>query len=198
MNLSLINVYVACAAIGGTVLCIQTILLLVGGAGDHTDAHFHDGDVHDASSGHDHAGDGHGDLFIKLLTFKTVVAFLTFFGLGGLAASSAELDRGTALVLAVAAGAIALVGVAYLMAGLAQLQSRGNLNLKNAVGQPARVYLRVPAHAAGNGKVIVAFQGRKVECKAVTHGTEIPTGAEVKVIAASGPDTVEVVAIAKE
>jgi len=183
------TVYFLCAAIGGTVLVIQTLLLMIGLGGDDVahgidvhDGDFHDGDVHD----------GDGDAAFKVLSFKTAVAFLTFFGLAGLAGGKAEMNPTAVIAIAVAAGMIAVFVVAYIMTGLSKLQSTGNVSLDNAVGSEARVYLRIPGEHAGVGKVTVPVQGRSIECKATTAGPAIPTGAQVRVIAAAGPDTVEV------
>ncbi|MBI4600598.1 MAG: hypothetical protein HY721_01425 [Planctomycetes bacterium] len=193
MEDSLKVVYMICATAGGTVLVIQTVLLMMGvGADADADADVDPGDIHDvphdAGHGHDHAGEG----FLKVLSFKTLVAFVTFFGLSGLASQKSGLGAAPTLVIALCAGSLALYLVAYLMAALSRLQSKGNLDLKNAVGETAKVYLRVPGERSGQGKVIVAVQGRRVECKAVTAGPEIPTGAEVQVVGTSTPDTLEV------
>ncbi len=196
MNVSLQTLYLLCAAVGGTILVIQTVMLLVGMGDSHGDG-FDSSDAHDAGIGHDatHAGDAAGDLFVKVLTFKTVVAFLTFFGLAGMGSLSSGVSRVPSLTIAILAGGAALLIVAYLMAGLSKLQSKGNLDLRNAVGSLAKVYLRIPAHREGQGKVTVLVQGRKVECKAVTSGPEIPTGAEVKVVALSSTDSLEVLPV---
>ena len=95
------------------------------------------------------------------------------------------------------AGALALYLVAYLMGALSGLQSKGNLDFKNAVGERGRVYLRVPGSNSGLGKITLALQGRSVECKAVTRGPEIPTGADVRVVSVTA-DTLEVEPVGKE
>jgi hypothetical protein len=200
------NLYLLCATVGGTVLVVQTILLLFGAGGDaDSDVHVHVGDMHhgdlghDAGLAHEHGTDHHhhGDSFLKLLSFKTVVAFITFFGLAGLACTRNGIAEIAALFIAVGAGSVALYIVAYLMAAMYRLQSKGNLDLRNAVGGTAKVYLRVPGERSGQGKVLVAVQGRKVECKAVTSGPEIPTGAEVRIVGLSA-DTAEVIPVGKE
>ncbi len=184
------TVYLICATAGGTILILQTLLMLLG-LGDA-----------DADAGHDvgHDMDAHGDLdhadaadsFFKILSFKTLVAFLAFFGLAGLAGQNAEMASTTTLLMAIGAGSVALFIVAWLMAGLAKLQSKGNLDLRNAVGTKGSVYLRVPGEKAGPGKVTLLVQGRKIECKALTAGPELPTGAQVRVVAVPSDDTVEV------
>lgn len=197
MDDSLRTVFLVSATAGGTVLVVQTILLALG-VGAETDSDLDPGDLHDTGHafGHDHSHDhGHADAsdsFLKLISFKTLVAFVTFFGLTGLASQSGGLTTAPTLVLSVGAGAVALYIVAYLMSALSRLQSRGNLDLKNAVGQSAKVYLRIPGQRSGQGKVTVSLQGRRVECKAVTAGEEIPTGSEVQVVAASTAGVLEV------
>jgi hypothetical protein len=193
------TLYLVCATIGGTILVLQTLLLVMGGGGE-TDADvdpgdLHDGDVHDAAHGaaQDAAADAaQAHLFLKVLSFKTLVAFVTFFGLGGLASLQGGVAAVPTLVIALGAGALALYLVAYLMSALAKLHSKGNLDVRNAVGATGKVYLRVPGSRAGHGKVTVVVQGRKVELKAVTAGAEIATGAEVTVLNTSGADSIEV------
>jgi hypothetical protein len=187
------TVYFYCAVVGGTVLLLQT-LMLVFGLG-HADAEFDadtdPGDVLDTGGhggGHGHAADG----FFKVLSFKTLVAFVTFFGLGGLACLEAGMKRGSTLAAALAMGIAALWLVAWLMSALGQLQSSGNLDLQNAVGATGTVYLRIPARRQGPGKVTVVLQGRSVQCKATTADAEIPTGSAVRIVGLASPDTLEV------
>jgi hypothetical protein len=192
------SVFFYCAVVGGTVLVLQTVLIVLGLG--HTDTDFavdHDpGDVLDTSGDHGH---GHaGDAFFKILSFKTLVAFVTFFGLGGLACLNSGLKTTSSLAAAIAVGLAALWLVAWLMAALAKLQSTGTLDLRNAVGASAKVYLRIPAKHAAPGKVTVLVQGRSIECKATTSGEEIPTGSAVRVVGLIGPDTLEVLPNAKE
>ena len=206
------TLYMVCAVAGGTVLVIQTVLTVLGGS---TDADVGDvgGDLdvggHGGVGGHgDPAGggsahhefsaqdmavhDAHQATYLKVLTFQTLVAFVTFFGLAGLAALKGGLGFIPSIAIAAAAGSLALYLVAYLMSALSHLQSRGNVNLQNAVGHAGKVYLRIPAERSGEGKVNLVIQGRLLECKATTAGPEIPTGVEVQVVGLLGPNTVDV------
>lgn len=178
------NVYFYCAAIGGGILVLQILLLLIGGDADVDADLAPEIDVSDVSTG--------GDVFLQL-SLKTAIAFLTFFGLAGLAALEAELSTTWALVIAVGAGCFAFYVVGYLMRLLASLRSEGTLDLHRAVGLPARVYLRIPKGMGGEGKITVTLQGRTLTQKAVTNGEEIPTGSEVVIRGIRGADTFEVV-----
>lgn len=167
-------IYFWSAVVGGALLVIQTLLALLGGDSDV------DLDADDLSAG------GVG------LSFRTMVAFVTFFGLAGLACQRADLSPTITLVIAVASGGVAfwLVGLALLQ--LHALQSSGNVDIANTVGVEARVYLKVPGAHAGSGTVTVPVQGRSVQFKAVTGGDELATGEFCRVVAVRGPDTLEV------
>lgn len=170
------SIYLYCAAIGGALLVLQFVLLALGGSGDASDGPpTVDGSAHDA-------------LFLKYLSLQTVAAFATFFGLTGLATQNAGWSPAMATMAAILAGAIALLAVGKATAALLRLQSSGNLDLANAIGQEASVYLRIPAAGEGNGRVLVTVQGRKVEAKAVSQAAEFATGARVRVLARAADD----------
>jgi membrane protein implicated in regulation of membrane protease activity len=161
------------------------LLLLGGGGGDGVDGMDSHGGAHHHG---DHAGSG-DDLghdqswFLKLLSLQTLSGFATFFGLIGLTCTSAGWAPAVSLVAAVLAGVVAVWLVGKVMQAVSSLQSSGTLNLTNAIGHQARVYLRIPAGSAGQGRILLVIQGRNVECKAITRGPELANGAQVRVIA---------------
>jgi len=186
------TVYLICAGVGGTFLVLQTLLLLLGLGGD-ADADLDSVDVDSVDVDHVDVHDADAsDVAFKVLSAKTLIAFLAFFGLAGLAGQNAAMAPTPVLLVAVGAGSVAVFVVAYIMAGLAKLQSQGNVDLRNAVGAVGRVYLRVPGENSGQGKVTIEVQGRKLQCRAFTAGPELPTGARVRVVAATGDNAVEV------
>src|SRR6185295_11097681 len=74
------TIYLGCAAIGGTILVLQTILLLFGGGDHDADAvHVDTSDIGASNSGEAHTQDTGFGLF----SVRTIASFLTFFGLGG-------------------------------------------------------------------------------------------------------------------
>jgi hypothetical protein len=205
------NVYLVCAAVGGTLMACQFLLSLFGLGGHHDvggDAHDAGGDLHDMG-GHEmggHDGAGHGDAhghghgqdsgsnwLVSVLTFRTVVAALTFFGLAGLAAGAPrQLSPPWVLAVALAAGAGALFLVAWVMRSLKRLHAEGTVRIERAVGQSGTVYLTVPGNRAGLGKVHLNLQNRTVEYQALTPQQTLPTGAKIVVTAVVTRDTVEV------
>jgi hypothetical protein len=203
-------VFVACAALGGTILVCQTVLLVFGigaeslhgdfgGGLDHFGGDLHGGLGGDhGANGHDGAHDDdqsrgdHAARLFSVLSFRTIVAALTFFGLAGLAAQSAGASPSTVLAVAIGAGLAALYGVFYLMQTVSSLRSEGNVRIDRAVGRPASVYLKIPGHNAGSGKIQIELQNRTMEYLAMTAGEEIQTGSRVVVVAILNPATVAV------
>jgi hypothetical protein len=159
---------------------------------DHAAAH---DAVHDAqhdSTADDRASD-HGSLWIfKLIGFQTLAAAIAFFGIGGRAALAAEVEPTTALLIAVAAGVAAMYVVYHMVRLLHRFNADGTLRIANALGQPASVYLPIPAANAGPGKIHMKLQNRVIEFQATTAGDRLPCGASVKVVRIVGPDTVAV------
>jgi hypothetical protein len=191
------TIYTICALLGGTLLVCQFLMSVLGFGHHEVGGH----DFHDDLGGHDlHAGDhheaghdAHSSWFAGLLTFRTVVAALTFFGLAGRAAAAGGLEPTQTLAAAVGAAAAALFLVAWMMRALYSLRSEGTVRVQRAVGQIGTVYLPIPGRREGVGKVTMNLQNRTVEFQAVTAQDLLPAGAKVQVVALVSSDTVEVV-----
>jgi membrane protein implicated in regulation of membrane protease activity len=199
----MIYAYMVCAVVGGTILLCQFALTLLGLtddfgaiAGDVP----HDVDAGAALAGHhgdgnlsDPAAHHHGSTWLfGVITFRTVVAALTFFGLAGLAAQSNGATPAMEFVIALAAGAAAMYGVHYLMQTLHKLHADGTARIEGAIGEIGTVYLSVPGHNSGQGKVHLNLQDRTVEYEALTADEHLPAGAKVVVVGVAGPETVSV------
>jgi hypothetical protein len=182
------TIFLICAAIGGTLLLCQLLLTVMGWGGHHDFGHGDHGLGH-----HETGHDAESSWFASLLTFRTIVAALTFFGLAGLTATSSKVESPQALLIAAAAGAGALFLVAWLMRALRNLRSDGTVHVERAVGHSGTVYLTVPGRKAGAGKVTLTLQNRTMEYQAITANQELPTGAKVVVVSVVSPDTVEVI-----
>jgi hypothetical protein len=198
-------VYLVCFLAGATVMVCQFFMGLLGLGGHHDIGDSHDLDSHDAHVGPDHdVHDTHHEThtahhdtmaswFVSMLTVRTLVAAITFFGLVGLAAGKQwGEDNPTTHVVAVASGAAAMFMVAWLMRSMSRLRAEGTVRMDRAVGQSGTVYLPIPGQRAGLGKILLNLQNRTVECQAMTAKQDLPTGAKVTVVAVVSPDTVEV------
>ena len=214
------TIFVVCAGVGGTILVCQMLLTVLGLSGDTVDVDLPD-DV-DAPGDLDFGGDVGGDVDVGgdidvgadagadvdadaggeaghdtswlfgVLSFRTLVAAVTFFGLGGWAAEGADFDPVMQVVIALAAGVGAMFLVYWLMRLMYSLKAEGTVRVGRTVGRHGTVYLRIPGQRSGTGKVQLSVQKRTMEYLAMTSGDELPTGAKVRIVKVITSDTVEV------
>ncbi len=199
--LDILGKFFALIAIPSTlILVVQTVLLFFGIGGedsvdldadmdtpDVSDGVFGDGTLDDAS---DIDGYMSAEPGLKILSARTVIAFLAVFGWVGI--ELLKLGAGSVIAIAVgfAAGVVIMVIMAVLIRELFKLQSNGNVDIKNAVGASGTAYIPIPSKRNGKGKVTVTFQNTTCELEAVTDDEEdIPSYCEVLVIGISGRDT---------
>ena len=197
-----------CAIVAGSIFVLQFVLLLIGFGGEGADFETdipEAGDVDfDGGAMGDFDGDGqldHGDgvpdhgstWLFGVISLRTVVAALTFFGLAGLAMDGAGQGALIALPVAIVAGAGAMFIVHFLMRSLHQLSQDGKLRIRNAVGRTGTVYIPIPEHNAAAGKIQIRMQGRLEELAAM-NGTNEPlkTGTKVRVVGIVTGSTVQV------
>ncbi len=196
------TVFLICAAVGGTILACQLLMTLLGFAGDMADIDvpddFDDGGDLDLGGDADVDGDAgdaaHHDTtwMAGVLSFRTLVAAATFFGLAGMAARGAGFSQPGQVGIALAAGVGAMYGVYYLMRSIYRLKADGTVRVGHTVGRQGTVYLRIPGQKAGSGKVQLSVQKRTMEYLAMTSGEALPTGTKVTVVDVITSDTVEV------
>lgn len=137
-------------------------------------------------SGDHGTGDGGspGDLgALHLFTLEGIVAFLAVFSWTAILAYQSGVAGTLSVFIGAVLGALAMYGVAKIIQLTARLASNGTLQMRNALGQTATVYLMIPARGAGQGKVNLTVQERFIEASAITDGSvSLPSGAFVRVV----------------
>jgi hypothetical protein len=211
------TIFLFCALVGGTVLVCQFLMTVAGlgghdtalgdAAGDDVPHDFgSDGGSHDFgqdAGAHDmHGGDTHDQggsdqhqstWLFGIITFRTMVAAMTFFGIGGMAARSGELTLPNQMLIAVCCGIAAMCLVHWMMRTFYRLSEDRTVRISHAIGLEGSVYLPIPGDKAGAGKIHLSLQGRLMEYEAVTAAKAgLPAGARVVVVGARGSSTLEV------
>lgn len=159
------------------IMLIQTVMLLIGlgdtGAGDMDGDEFMEAGVAE--------GDG-----LVLFSVRGIVSMLTVMGWSAVALLEV-LAPWLAISIAVVLGVATLFGMALLMRAVTRLQTSGNLDVENAVGKVAKVYIPIPAKGQGTGKVTMTLQEKYCELSAITASPEkLATGSYVRVVAVDG------------
>lgn len=177
--------YVYCAVIGGAIFVVQ-LLLSFAGIDGMDELELPDGDVDfDADLGHQ---DG---WFVGIISFRSLVAAFTVFGLTGLSLKEV-VSPAQSLVFSTLAGAAVLYAVGWTFKQLSRLHSDGAVRIERAIGCSGTVYLKIPAANSSAGKITIEVQGRTMEYQAMTAGDELPGGTPIVVTAVLSPETVEV------
>ncbi len=201
------TMFLVCAIAGSTLLVIMFLLTLLGLDGDQ--AGDFEGGSTDFSGEGDLSGDGstqqpidmlddiaepHADstIFFHVLSFRSLVAAVAFFGLGGLLAQSIGAGTYLSFVAGLIGGTFAMFVVAWMMHLLYSLRHDGSFRIASVIGAPATVYLNIPGARSGVGKVTVAAAGGSVELEAMTDEDAIATGSRVVIDEIINENTVAV------
>ena len=154
---------------GGLLFLIEIIISTIGGGMEGQP----DGLVQDL---------GTSDYAFRFFSLFSISAFMFTGGCFGMWSYSFFDSNIAALLITVVTGVGASILINFVTKAMLKLQTSGNVQMENAVGQTAIVYLKVPA--GGKGQVEITLQGRKKIISAMTDGSEeIPTGTKVKVTA---------------
>lgn len=153
------------------IFLIQMVLTFIGGDMDMEldgDADF---DVdHDAGAG------------FQFFTLKNFIGFFTIFAWSGIAALDSGYGTATTLIISTISGLIMMTLMASLFYFFSKLTDSGTMNINNAKGAVAEVYMRIHGNRSNVGRVLVKVQGSLRELEAITDDEEdLPTGAVVNV-----------------
>lgn len=185
------TVFTVCAVFGSVIMVLQILMAVVGLDGD-SEAIAEVGD--DLEMGDEYV-DTHqlSSQFFGILSFRSIVAALAFFGIGGHIGIAGGFPTLITIGIASAMGVTAMVAVGWMMQMLYKLKSDGTVNINNAIGTRGVVYLTVPARNQGVGKVTVSIQNRTMEYAAITKGdSPIATGSRVEICEIVDVNTIEV------
>lgn len=192
-------IFLLCAIFGGTVLVAQFLLGFGGedealddGPEDAPDAIGEDGNYDQAHGDHGEGVHHDSTWLFGVLTLRTILIGVTFFGLTGKAAAAWGLAPPRPLLVAIACGLASMYGMYFLMRAMMKLTSDGTERIGRSVGEEATVYLSVPGHNQGVGKILVTVQNRTLEYEAMTSGERLPTGSRALVVGVISSDRVEV------
>ena len=202
----------AVVAIPATVmLFLQTIMLLFGiGGSQDSDAGTDVAESSDFTDDFDISDDGdfdntdhsyseNHDAGLRLFTVRGIVAFFSVGGWLGVVLGETSLHFSLVLLISVLGGLISLFTIALILKWSLKLQDEGNIDIKNALGKTAQVYVPIPADGKSFGKVTLVLQDRYVEYSAITkHNETLKTDSLVKITGVINQSTLVVKPIAEE
>jgi hypothetical protein len=127
----------------------------------------------------------------KLASVRSILTFFLLFTWG----TALYLNRGDPVTRAMGVsllwGLAGMVCIALVFYGMRRLTETGTANLNTAVGQPATVYLNIPADGTGEVRVMVSGVMKYIKARSV-EGTPMVAGTPVRVRRRLDQTTIEV------
>lgn len=160
------------------IFVIQSVMTFIG-----ADADFNaDFDTDLDGGGADIDGTG-GHSGMGLLTFRNFVNFCLGFGWTSVLLKEQIASQSVLFTVATIIG-IGLVAIVMLLfKWISGMQESGNIDVfKQAVDCTGKVYLAIPAERKGEGKVQISINNAVREYNAVTDGSALPTGTDIRVV----------------
>ena len=119
---------------------------------------------------------------LRFLTLQTIVTFLASFSWVSIICVSSGLFAPLAIGIGAGCGLLMMLIVAKMVQMSRKLVENGAINLTNAIGENATVYVTVPPRNQGTGKITMKLQGRFGEFDAVSaDDSSFSSGAQVLV-----------------
>lgn len=133
---------------------------------------------------------GDHDSGMGIFSVRGVTAFFTGFGWTGVVCTKQGIGLPVTLAIAFAVGSGLMIGIFLMMRAFMRLQSDGNIDYGNAVGQLGTVYVTIPPVQRSGGQVETMIQGRLVTTEALQKGSQpLQPGTKVKVVERIGSST---------
>ena len=140
--------------------------------------------------GADVANVGDHDSGMGIFSVRGVTAFFTGFGWTGVVCTNQGLGLPVTLAIAFVVGSGLMIAIFLMMRAFMRLQSNGNIDYGNAVGQLGTVYVTIPPVQRSGGQVETMIQGRLVTVEALQKGSQpLQPGTKVNVVARIGSST---------
>lgn len=152
------------------IFIIQTILTFMGAdASDGLEADF-DGDL----SG--------GDESFQVFSLRNLINFLLGFSWTGISFYGTISNPLALILVSLVVGVLFVYIFFVIIKQVQKLAEDNSFQLSNTLNQSAEVYLTIPEHKSGKGKIMISVKGAFHELEAMTEQDRIPSGATVKVV----------------
>jgi hypothetical protein len=146
----------------------------------------------DATDGTSADFDGNldGDAPFQLFSFRNLVNFMLGFSWAGISFYGLIPNKVLLIAVALLIGIVFVAAFFLMMRQLHRLAEDNSFRIANTLHKTGSVYLSIPAHKSGKGKVQLSVNGAMHELDALTEQERIETGAMVRVVRTEGTNLV--------
>ena len=176
---TMLQVFWVFALFASIVFVIQMVMVFFGFDADSDDGSSGDADF-DTSGYH-------------LFTIKSLVVFLLGYGWAGVLLWG-NLHDSMFLINAISiiVGLVFVLLMFLLIRQVTKLSVDHSFRIEQSVGKIGSVYLKIPGHRTGTGKIQLSVNGSVHELNAQTEGYELPTGTKARVVSFMDEESVMV------
>ena len=125
---------------------------------------------------------GATDAPFQVFSFRNLINFLLGFSWTGISFYALIPNKLFLLLLAFAIGIFFVYLFFLIIQQVQKLAEDNSFKFINTLNKSAEVYLTIPGHKAGKGKIMISVNGAFHELKAMTENEKIPSGSVVKVV----------------
>lgn len=152
------------------IFLVQTIMTFIGAdSGDGIDADF-DGDL------------DHANAPFQLFSFRNLINFLLGFSWTGISFYGLVNSKPLLITLSVIIGAAFIMIFFIIIKQIQKLAENNTFKIESLLHRTASVYLRIPEHRTGTGKIQVSVNGSFREIDAITNQEQITSGSTIKIV----------------
>jgi len=119
----------------------------------------------------------------QLFSLRNLINFLLGFSWSGIAFYTTIPNNALLLLFATLVGSAFVWLFFIIIKQLQKLAEDNSFKLSNTLNKTAEVYLTIPEHMTGKGKILISVNGSFHELEAVTQQERIASGSIVKVVA---------------
>jgi membrane protein implicated in regulation of membrane protease activity len=118
----------------------------------------------------------------EFFSLRNLVNFLLGFSWTGISFYNSITNKNLLIALAFIVGVIFVNLFFSVIRRIQRLEEDNSFKMRNTLDKTAEVYLTIPAHKSGKGKITISVNGSVHELEAMTNDEKIETGSLVKVV----------------
>jgi hypothetical protein len=118
----------------------------------------------------------------QLFSLRNLINFLLGFSWTGISFYSTINDKPLLITLSLAVGILFVYLFFVIIRQIQKLAEDNSFNIANTLNKTAEVYLTIPEHKKGKGKIMISVNGSFHELEAMTENGTIQSGSVVKVV----------------
>ncbi len=122
------------------------------------------------------------DAPFQLFSLRNLINFLLGFGWTGISFYTTIENKAILMLISGVVGVLFVVMFFLVIRQVQRLSEDNSFNIQHTLMQTGAVYIPIPAHKTGTGKIQISVKGSVHEINAITAQEKLPSGSLVRVV----------------